>query len=141
MPCLILSRHSIAALKPTESSSNVDTVAVGLITGAGAIFTGILAPTVLYFNGRVDRKARTEAEERAARADQQKADLDNLRALAQEYRADIERLNKEANDYRTRDQVRQDEVERLQQRLAEEIVARQHAERSWHRLQARHPDD
>lgn len=112
----------------------MDAVTVGLLTGAGAIFTGVLAPSVLYLNGKVDRRARKDAEERAERAEQQKADLEGLRVLVQEQRAELDRVHRDSDELRVRNEV-------LASDLATERRDRRLAEDQWHRLQARYPDD
>ena len=130
----------------------MDAVGAAIISGAGAIFTGTLAPTVLFITSRLDRKARNEAEEREQQAlrqaeararqiNQQHEDLQALRVLSQEQRAELERKDRENDALRQRDSIRQSELDKLQERLADEISARQLAEREWTRLHKRYPDD
>jgi hypothetical protein len=90
----------------------MDGVAAAVVGGTAAVLAGVLAQFGLLLNGRLERRARQRAEEKAAEAERQKADLEHWMAIAQEYRADIERLRDEIGEVRTElTQARQSETD------------------------------
>ena len=119
----------------------MDGLLIAALAAVGAILAAVITSVASYFNSRSDRRARIEAEQRAELAEQRRQELEGLRVMVQEQRAELERKDRDLDEYRTRDEVRQEQMDTLHDRLATEIRDRRRAEDAWHRLQARHPDE